>query len=244
MCCNEKSICVRIKENYGEIMKEILDKIILLKDDAYGDFQARLTPTIKRENFIGVRVPLLRSLAKELSKNSEISAFFDELPHRYYDENMLHGLLIAEIKDFDKCVAEVNKFLPYIDNWAVCDILSPKVFAKNKAKLMEYIKGWIKSNEVYTCRFGIEMLMSFYLDKDFLPEYLQPVVEVKGEDYYVKMMVAWFFTTALTKQWDSSIAIIEQKLLSPWIHNKTIQKAIESYRITDEQKDYLRKLKI
>ena len=170
--------------------------------------------------------------------------FLHQLPHEYYDENMLHALLISEVKDYEECIRLTDTFLPFVDNWAVCDIMSPKVFAKHKKELLAKIKTWSKSSHVYTCRFGIEALMSHYLDKDFKSEYLQiPASAISGE-YYVKMMVAWFFATALAKQWDATIPYIENKKLAPWTHNKTIQKAIESYRITPEQKAYLRSLKI
>lgn len=218
-------------------------RLFELRDAEYATFQAKLTPTVPAEFFIGVRVPQVRLLARELSKDANHEKFLEQLPHKYYDENMLHGLLLSEIKDFDKCVAYVDAFLPYVDNWAVCDIMSPKVFAKHKTELLAKIRKWASSSDVYTCRFGMEMLMKYFLDKDFEPAYLKIVASVKGEDYYVKMMVAWFFATALAKQWDSSIPYIEKGKLSVWTHNKTIQKAIESYRITDEQKKYLRTLK-
>ncbi len=221
----------------------ILERLFKLQDEEYADFQAKLTPTIPREAFIGVRVPEVRKLAKEIIKEGNYEDFLNDLPHKYYDENMLHGVLLSEIKDYDLAVELVDKFLPYVDNWAVCDIMSPKVFKKHKAELIEKIKEWSKSNETYTCRFGIEMLMSFYLDDNFKPEYLKLVSAAKSEEYYVKMMVAWFFATALSKQWDATIKVIESGDLAVWTHNKTIQKAKESYRITDEQKQYLTTLK-
>jgi len=198
---------------------------------------------VDRKLFIGVRVPMLRGFAKEIKDTPEAKKFIAKLPHKYYDENMLHGLLLAEIKDYDECIKYVDKFLPYVDNWAVCDIMSPKVFKKHKAELLEKIPEWIGSGETYTCRFGIEMLMSHFLDKDFKEEYLQLVASVDSDEYYVKMMVAWFFATALTKQWDASVKVIEAGQLGAWTHNKSIQKARESYRITDEQKAYLNTLK-
>ncbi|MEE1385909.1 MAG: DNA alkylation repair protein, partial [Prevotella sp.] len=158
--------------------------------------------------------------------------------------NMLHGLLVSEVKDYEKCIQLTDHFLPFVDNWAVCDIMSPKVFAKHKEELLAKIKTWSKSSHVYTCRFGLGMLMSHYLDKDFKAEYLEIPASVRSEEYYVKMMVAWFFATALAKQWDQAIPYIEQNRLAPWTHNKTIQKAIESYRITPEQKEFLRTLRI
>lgn len=224
--------------------KSYQKRLFELRDVEYASFQAKLTPTVPFELFIGVRVPKVRLLARELLKNPGYETFLEELPHKYYDENMLHGLLISGISDFDKCVSLVDRFLPYVDNWAVCDIMSPKVFAKNKPRLLMKIREWASSDDVYTCRFGLEMLMSHFLDKDFDPSYLKIVVAARGDDYYVKMMVAWFFATALAKQWDASIPYIENRKLAAWTHNKTIQKAIESFRITDEQKKYLRTLKL
>ncbi len=222
----------------------ILDELLKLQDKEYAEFQSRLTPTISKEKFIGVRVPEVRKLAKKCVNQPETNEFLNTLPHKYYDENMLHGLLISEIKDYKKCIEEVDKFLPYVDNWAVCDIMSPKIFKKYKEELLEKIKEWSKSNETYTCRFGIEMLMSHFLDDDFKKEYLEIPAAVHSEEYYVMMIVAWFFATALAKQWDDTIKYIEENRLDKWIHNKTIQKARESYRITDEQKEYLKSLKI
>ena len=191
-----------------------------------------------------VRVPVLRKFAKEFAKEVEVNDFVQQLPHKYYDENMLHSLLISQVKDYEECISLTDLFLPYVDNWAVCDIMSPKVFAKHKVALTERINTWINSRHTFTCRFGIETLMTHYLDKDFKADYLEISADVRSGEYYVKMMVAWFFATALAKQWDAAIPYIEQKRLAPWTHNKTIQKAIESYRITPEQKDYLRTLKI
>lgn len=219
------------------------EELFALQDTAYGDFQAKLTPGIPRELFIGVRVPEVRKLAKRLAKEPEATEFLSELPHKYYDENMLHGLLISEFKDYDACIAAVDNFLPYVDNWAVCDIMSPKVFKKNKDILLDKIREWSASEKTYTCRFGIEMLMSYFLDDNFKPEYLDIPASVHSEEYYVQMMVAWFFATALAKQWDAAIPYIENGVLDTWVHNKTIQKARESFRITPKQKDYLKTLK-
>lgn len=219
------------------------EKLFEFKDEEYGDFQAKLTPGIPRELFIGVRVPEVRKLAKTLIKEPEAGDFLNSLPHKYYDENMLHGLLVSEIKDFDECVKEVDKFLPYVDNWAVCDIMSPKVFKKNKTALLKKIKEWSASKETYTCRFGMEMLMSYFLDEDFKAEYLNIPASVHSDEYYVNMMIAWFFATALAKQWDETVKYIEDNRLDTWVHNKTIQKARESRRVTDGQKDYLKTLK-
>lgn len=224
-------------------MSDITKKLFELSDKEYAAFSAKLTPTIPPESFIGVRVPLVRRLAKEIVKENNFDAFLEELPHNYYDENMLHGLLISEIKDFDECIEKLERFLPYVDNWAVCDIMSPKIFKKNKQRLLPKIVEWTKSKHAFTIRFGLEMLMSFYLDDDFSPEYLKIPQSVISDEYYVNMMKAWFFATALTKQWDDTIKIIEENCLDEWSHNKTIQKAKESYRITDEQKEYLVTLK-
>ena len=195
-------------------------------------------------SFISIRVPVLRKFAKEFAKEAECEYFLQQLPHEYYDENMLHGLLISQIKDYEECIRLTESFLPYIDNWAVCDIMSPKVFAKHKEELLAKIKTWSQSSHVYTCRFGIETLMTHYLDKKFKTEYLEIPASVRSDEYYVKMMVPWFFATALAKQWEATIPYIEQKRLAPWTHNKTIQKSIESYIISPEQKEYLRTLKI
>lgn len=215
-----------------------------LQDKSYRDFQSKLIPTIPVETIIGVRIPALRKLAKEYGKDPESVEFLKQLPHTYYDENILHALLVAEIKDYEVCVKEVEHFLPYVDNWAVCDIFSPKVFRKNKDKLIDKIREWTASGQPYTCRFGMEMLMTHFLDEDFRVEYLGIPVAVHSEEYYVNMMIAWFYATALAKQWDAAVGYIEKKCLDPWTHNKTIQKARESYRITREQKEYLKTLKV
>lgn len=224
-------------------MEEIRQLLFDLRDEEYARFQAKLTPTVAQQLFIGVRVPLARKLAKQLSTSKEAQAFLRELPHQYYDENMLHGLLLNEIRDYEECLERVEAFLPYVDNWAVCDTLSPKVFKKHKPELLSKIREWSASKETYTCRFGMEMLMTHFLDEDFCPEYLEIPAQVRSEEYYVRMMVAWFYATALAKQWDATIPYLEKQWLEPWPHNKTIQKAIESYRITDSQKEYLRTLK-
>ena len=221
----------------------IKEELFALQDISYADFQANLTPNISRSLFIGVRVPEARKLAKRLAKEPEAYQFLRDLPHKYYDENMLHGLLLSEMKDYETCIAAVDKFLPYVDNWAVCDIMNPKIFKKNKTALLEKIKEWSVSEKTYTCRFGIEMLMSHFLDDDFKPEYLEIPVFVHSEEYYVHMMVAWFFATALTKQWDATIEYIEDRQLDTRTHNKAITKACESRRIKQKQKEYLKSLK-
>lgn len=227
----------------SEIRKEILQRIFTLQDLQYRDFQAKLMPTVDKSTIIGVRTPELKKLAKEFGKREDVGAFLDELPHTYYDENNLHGFLLCEDKDFDRVIARIDAFLPYVNNWATCDLLSPKVFKKHKAALLPHIRRWLASDKVYTIRFGIETLMSHYLDADFAPEYLDWVAAVESEEYYVNMMIAWYFATALAKQYDAALPILLEQRLAPWTHNKTIQKAIESYRITDEQKAYLRTLK-
>lgn len=221
----------------------ITEKLFEYRDEKYADFQSRLTPTVPKDKFIGVRVPDVRKLAKEIYKAEDWRTFTDCLPHEYYDENMLHGLIISEIKDYDECIARVDEFLPYVDNWAVCDIMSPKIFKKHKPELMVKIREWSASPLVYTCRFGVEMLMSHFLDDDFKAEYLEIPAGVHSDEYYVNMMLAWFYATALAKQWDDTVIYLTDRRLDKWVHNKTIQKACESYRITPEQKEYLKSLK-
>ena len=228
----------------SESRNEILQRLFALQDMTYKDFQAKLMPTVDKETIIGVRTPLLRKLAKELAKREGIGAYLDDLPHQYYDENNLHGFILCEDKDFARTVERVDAFLPYVDNWATCDLLSPKVFAKHKAELLAPIQRWLASDRTYTVRFGIEMLMSHYLDADFAPEYPVWVAAVESGEYYVNMMIAWYFATALAKQYDAVLPYLTERRLSTWTHNKTIQKAVESYRITDEQKAYLKLLKI
>lgn len=224
-------------------MQEITAKLFELQDLEYREFHSNLVPTKDPDAIIGVRVPHLRKLAKELIKEMDVTPFLKELPHQYNEENVLHAFIIEAIKDYDECLLELNQFLPYVDNWAVCDSLKPKVFKKHLDELVDEIQGWIESTQTYTIRFGIEMLMNFYLDEKFSAKYLDMVAGVKSEEYYVNMMIAWYFATALAKQHDATIKIIEAGVLDKWTHNKTIQKAIESYRITPEQKEYLRGLK-
>ncbi len=226
-------------------MKEYIEKRLFeLQDTAYRDFHSRLIPTVSPDTIIGVRTPALRKLAKELIKDSGITEFMHDLPHLYYDENTLQSLLISEIKDYALCLQELNRFLPYVDNWATCDILSPKIVKKHLPEFIPVVEGWIRDPHPYTIRFGIVMLMSFYLEEAFRPEYLALAASAASEEYYVKMAVAWYFATALAKQYEAAIPYIEQQRLPKWTHNKAIQKAIESYRITADQKAYLRTLKI
>ena len=201
-------------------------------------------PNVDKEKIIGVRTPALRKLAKELAKDKNVEAFLSELPHEYYDENNLHGFIISECKDYDKTISYLDKFLPYVDNWATCDLLSPKIFRKNIDKLEAEIDRWIGSSETFTVRFGIEMAMAYFLDGDFEEKWLEKVAGVKSDEYYVKMMIAWFFATALTKQWNVAIKVVESKKLDKWVQNKTIQKARESFRVLDEHKAYLKTLKV
>ena len=209
-------------------MKEIISDLYKLQDKKYRDFQVKLIP----------------SIAKEILKAKKYESFIKELPHKYFEENQLHAFIISELKDYDECISQINVFLPYVDNWATCDQMSPKIFKKYRKELINSIKGWLKSKETYTIRFGIGMLMYHYLDEDFNPVYLEMVSKIKSKEYYVKMMIAWYFATALAKQYESTISYIEENRLDTWTHNKTIQKAIESYRISEEQKEYLRKLRI
>lgn len=221
------------------------DDLILLADDRYRQFTARLTPNLPAEKILGVRIPALRALAKRLSREDaqKVALFFRDLPHRYYDEDNLHALLICEQKDFDKTIALLDDFLPYIDNWATCDILSPGVFKKHKPALLERTALWMASEREYTVRFGIGMLMTHFLDGDFDPVYLERVTAVRHQDYYVKMMVAWYFATALAKQYEHTLPFFERNKLDLWTHNKAIQKAKESRRISKERKDVLSGLK-
>lgn len=221
-------------------MEEIQKHLFELQDMAYRDFHSRLMPGIDKETIIGIRVPVLRKYAKSIAGTELAEKFIKELPHCYYEENNLHMMLITRIKDYDRCLLEIERFLPYIDNWATCDFPAPKCFENHKEDLLPVIKRWIASSETYTIRYGIGMLMRLYLDTDFDPEYVRIVAEVKSDEYYVNMMIAWYMATALAKQWDAVIPYIEEHRMPDWVHRKTIQKAVESYRITDEQKRYLK----
>ena len=222
---------------------DIIEELFKLSDRGYADFQSRLTPGIPVDSMIGVRLPKLRKLAGVYFKDPEYKEFLRQLPHKYYDENLLHAILLSKEKDYDICMKEVEAFLPFIDNWAVCDTLAPKIFEKNKDDLIIKIRHWISSDRTYTCRFGIGMLMRHFLDSDFLPEYLSYPAEVHSDEYYVKMMVAWFYATALAKQWDETLPYIESGRLDKWTHNKTIQKAVESFRIPDDRKELLKEFR-
>ena len=221
----------------------IYERLVEHQDIEYREFQSRLVPNIDKNTIIGVRTPQMKGIAKEVFGTDEASAFLAVLPHSYYEENLVHFFLIAMIKDFDECVKAVEDFLPYIDCWPVCDQGSPRSFRKNHEKLLPLIRKWIDSDHVYTARFGMRMLMNEFLDDDFKEKYLEWVASKTGEDYYLKMMAAWFFATALAKQHDAAVVYLEERRLDPWIHKKAIQKAIESYRVSDEHKEYLKSLR-
>lgn len=231
-------------------MEEITKKLFSLQDEKYRDFQIKLVPGITKEQMIGIRTPDLRALAKEIAANPDTaSAFLQELPHKYFEENLIHFFIVALIKDFDECINQVERFLPYVDCWPVCDQASPKVFKKNHEKLLTLVKNWISSEHIYTSRYGMRILMNEFLGEDFKTEYADLVVsrmsrKGEAEDYYLKMMAAWYFATALAKNWDQVLPFIEERRLDPWTHNKAIQKALESFRVSDEHKEYLRKLKV
>jgi len=225
-------------------MTEIIRRHLYdLQDSEYKAFNSKLIPNIEPNRIIGVRTPELKAYAKSL-KNCDVSAFLSDLPHKYYEENSLHGFIIMGIKDYDECIAAINVFLPFVDNWATCDQLRPPCFKKHRAELIEQIKIWLESEHTYTKRFAMGMLMAHFLDEDFKPEYLEWLAEIRSEEYYVNMMLAWYYATALAKQWEATLPYLENCCLAKWVHNKTIQKAIESYRITAEQKAYLRTLRI
>lgn len=221
--------------------KEQMQKeLFALQDLKYRDFHSKLLPGVDKEIIIGIRTPVLRKFAKEFSKRKEAEEFLQNLPHQYYEENNLHMMIITGIKDYDKCLEEIKKFVPYINNWATCDLPLPKCFGKHKEELLPQIREWIASDHTYTIRYGLGTLMSLYLDENFKPEYLELAASVRSEEYYVNMMMAWYFATALAKQWEATVPYIEQRKLPQWVHRKTIQKAVESYRITSEQKTYLK----
>lgn len=212
------------------------------QDLKYKSFQSNLIPNISFDSIIGVRVPIIKNIAKDLFKNNEYSSFLEDLPHKYYDEYMLHSAILSLIKDYDECVSYLDKYLHFVDNWAVCDTIKPKCFIKNKDLLINDIKRWVMKSDTYSVRFGISMLMTYFLDEDFKSEYLDIVCDIKSDEYYINMMRAWFFATSLAKNWDSTIKYIENRKLDKWTHNKTIRKSIESFRISLSEKDYLREL--
>lgn len=224
--------------------QEIREVLFRNRDEGYRDFQAKLLPTVEAEAVIGVRTPFLRSFAKKLLSMQEADEFLRNLAHRYFEENQLHAFLICETKDFDRCMKELNRFLPFVDNWATCDQMSPKIFRKHKSELLSQIRIWLSSDRTYTLRFAIGMLMQHFLDEDFDLRYPEMISKLRSEEYYVNMMIAWYFATALAKQYEAVLPFLENNCLEPWTHNKAIQKALESYRISDERKKYLRTLKI
>ncbi len=221
-------------------MKSVYERLIECRDPEYGEFQRKLVPNIPPETIIGVRTPDMRNIAKEICGTDEAEVFLHTLPHEYYEENLVHFFVVSMVKDFDICIEEVERFLPYVDCWPVSDQSSPKTFAKHHDRLIAYVEKWISSDHVYTSRFGMRMLMNEYLGEDFRDEYLGWVAGKQGEDYYLKMMQAWFFATALAKRYDESVIYIEERRLDPWVHKKAIQKAVESYRVSDEHKEYLK----
>ena len=225
-------------------MQELESALFSMADEKYRDFQSRLMPTVPKQKIIGIRTPLLRKFAKDFSKMPESKIFLSSLPHEYYEEDNLHAFLLEKIEDFNECADSVTKFLPFIDNWATCDSLSPKIFKKHKAELLCYIKTWLSSEDTYSVRFGIKMLMEHFLDEDFQTEYAETVAKIESEEYYIRMMQSWYFATALAKQYEYVLPFIESRKLGTWVHNKAIQKSVESFRITPEQKEYLRTLKI
>lgn len=230
--------------NKTTIITNVQTRLFELQDLKYRDFHAKLMPTVNKEKIIGVRTPALRVFAKKYGKTDEAKEYLQILPHQYYEENNLHGLLIEQIKDYDTCLEELERFLPYIDNWATCDMLAVKVVKNHLDTFIDEVYRWMESDHAYTIRFGISMLMRYYLEDAFQMEYPEKVAQIRSEEYYVNMMRAWYFATALAKQYDKILPFIEKQILDVWTHNKTIQKAIESYRITPEQKEYLRGLKI
>lgn len=224
-------------------MTKIQDILFTHQDQKYAEFMARTIPTLSKEKFIGIRSPEYKKIIKELPEAKEVNAFMNALPHEYYEENILQGVLINRMKDFDSCLENVERFLPYVDNWAVCDGLQPTVFRKNTAVIKRKIPEWIASEATYTRRFGMHMLMTHFLGDAFDETLLSQAADLRSEDYYANMMTAWLFAEALVKQWAAALPYIEERRLDRWTHNKTIQKAVESYRITEEQRDYLRSLR-
>ena len=222
----------------------VTERVLALRDEGNAAFLAKLIPTIPPETVLGARLPALRSLARELRSTEEAERFLTALPHRFHEENVLHALLLNERRDFAPTLAELDRFLPYVDNWAACDALRPRCFARHRAELLPAIRRWLDADRPYTRRFALEMLMTHFLDEEFEPVYLDWAAETRAEDYYVRMMQAWFFATALTKQYRSALPVLEQRRLEPWTHNKTIQKAIESFRVPDENKAYLKTLRV
>jgi len=226
------------------VVEKIIDVLFNNQDLKYRDFHSSLIPNIEKERFIGVRTPVLRKLAKEVIKDGSYKEFIKELPHFYYEENTLHSCILSLIKDLDELIIEIDKFLPFVDNWATCDLMSPKAFAKDQKRILNKVKEWINTKDVYSIRFGIVTLLSFYLDDNFKDEINELVLSIKSDEYYVNMAISWYFSYALIKQYDKTIDIFKMNKLDKWVHNKSIQKAIESFRIDKEKKNYLRSLKM
>lgn len=224
-------------------MNKIQEYLLSQKDQKYRDFTLPLIPTVDEQTFIGVRLPILKKFAKEIDEQSE-EIFLNDLPHQYHEENILHAFILSNIKDYDAFIKYVDKFLPYVTNWSVCDAICNKYLNKYKDRLIKEIYKWLKSQEIYRVRYAVKCLMNYYLDDDFKMEHIFKVAEVKLDDYYVKMMIAWYLATGLAKKYDAFIKAIEEKLFDSFTHNKAIQKAIESYRVNDEHKTYLKTLKI
>ena len=230
----------------SEIIRKIQKELFEMQDLKYRDFHSKLMPTVDKEKVIGVRIPQLRKYASsflKLSSREEINEFMHTLPHQYYEEDNLHAFIIEKIKDYEECINALNAFLPYVDNWATCDMMNPKVLKKESERLLEQVKVWLKAKETYVVRFAMGCLMNYYLEENFTTECADLVAEVQSDEYYIRMMQAWYFATALAKQYDAVLPYLLEHRLSMWVHNKTIQKAVESYRITTEQKDYLKTLK-
>ena len=226
------------------VIKEVEKQLFEMQDLKYRDFHAGLMPNIDKNRIIGVRTPQLRKFAKEYGKTDKAKTFLTVLPHQYYEENNLHGLLIEQIKEYDSALDELERFLPYIDNWATCDMLAMKVVKKHLDLFIKKIYQWLESKHTYTIRFAIGMLMRYYLEDTFKIGYARKVAEIRSEEYYVNMMRAWYFATALAKQYEQVIPFLEEREMDAWTHNKTIQKSVESYRISPKQKEYLIMLKI
>ena len=225
-------------------MTELHKRLFEMQDLGYRDFQSKLMPTVDKEKIIGIRTPQLRKFAKEFAKSEEKELFLKSLPHQYYEENNLHGFLLEMEKDYDELVEKIEEFLPHVDNWSTCDGMRAKILKKHLPEFFCRVEKWLESDETYTVRYGIGMLLSFYLDEYFEKKHLEMVAQIRSEEYYVNMMIAWYFATALAKQWEETVPYIENQVLDKWTHNKAIQKAIESYRITKEQKEYLRTWRI
>ena len=245
MNSTQESNIEEVKKNNTSICADLRRNLFAMQDIQYRDFHSKLMPTVDKELVIGVRTPQLRKYSKELYKNQreEAEAFMQELPHRYYEENNVHAFLIEQIKEYGECIKALDVFLPYVDNWATCDMMNPKIVKKHLPQLISDAKRWMASKHTYMVRYGIKILMDHFLDEEFKPEYPMMVASIQCDEYYIKMVIAWYFATALSKQYDAILPYIEENKLDVWTHNKTIQKAVESYRITPEQKAYLRTLK-